>query len=383
MRREDCGLRRLVTRGPARALLTSALVAALEISHGVSAVAANAPPPPGAARPPASPPTSSPASPPALAVTAADFDARTFHDAAGHALPYRLFIPRGLAPSRKVPLVLFLHGSGGRGDDNLHQLTDQAAALTFVQPQTQARWPVFMVAPQCPAEEQWVAMPWGTPSGRGSRPAEPTWPMAAALALVDQLVTEFPAIDTAQLHVTGMSMGGYGTFDAAARAPSKWRAAVPICGGYDESQVASLVGLPLWAFHAEDDATVPVTRTRDVIAALRKLGGRPRYTEYPAAAHHGHASWIPAYADPDLLPWMFGPHPTPDEATVPAPASAGSSGAPPVTPARQRGCACQAGHGDVPSREPAARDAVIAFATTLGLGVFVSGRRRRQRPRNT
>ncbi len=243
---------------------------------------------------------------PAPATTPADFEARTFDDGAGHVLPYRLYRPRGLAPGRKVPLVLFLHGAGGRGTDNLRQLTDQAAPLVFVRPENQSRWPLFMVAPQCPPTEQWVGMPWGTPSGKGQRPAVPTWPMAAAVALVDRLAAEFSAIDTTSLFVTGMSMGGFGTFDAAARNPRKWKAAVPICGGYDETQVAGLVGLPLWAFHAADDPAVPVARTRDVIAALRAAGGAPKYTEYPASARHGHFAWIPAYADPGLLPWMFG-----------------------------------------------------------------------------
>lgn len=245
------------------------------------------------------------------ATTPADFEARTFADGAGHVLPYRIYLPRGLAPTKKVPLVLFLHGAGGRGNDNLHQLTDQEAPLVFVQPRNQARWPLVMVAPQCPLDQQWVAMPWGTPSGKGQRPAQPTWPMAAAMALVDALAKQYPAIDTTKLYVTGMSMGGYGTYDAAARHPGKWRAAVPICGGYDETQVAPLVNLPLWAFHAVDDPTVPVSRTREIVAALRARGGHPRYTEYPASAHHGHFSWIPAYGEPQLLPWMFGDHPDP------------------------------------------------------------------------
>jgi len=245
------------------------------------------------------------------ATTPADFEARTFTDGAGHVLPYRIYLPRGLAPTKKVPLVLFLHGSGGRGNDNLHQLTDQEAPLVFVQPKNQARWPLIMVAPQCPLDQKWVGMPWGAPSGKGQRPAQPTWPMAAAIALVDALAKQYPAIDTTRLYVTGMSMGGYGTFDAAARHPGKWRAAVPICGGYDETQVAPLVNLPLWAFHAEDDPTVPVSRTREIIAALRARGGHPRYTEYPASAKYGHFSWVPAYGDPELLPWMFGEHAEP------------------------------------------------------------------------
>lgn len=243
----------------------------------------------------------------AAAATPTDLEARTFKDAAGHVLPYRIYVPRGMDPKAKVPLVLFLHGSGGRGNDNLHQLTDQPAPLVFVQPENQARWPAFMVAPQCPLDQQWVAMPWGAPTGKGQRPAQPTWPLAAAMALVDELQKQYPAIDAKRLYVTGMSMGGYGTYDLAARNPGKWRAAVPICGGYDETHVAPLINLPLWAFHAADDPTVPVARTREIVAAIRGLGGHPRYTEYPASMKYGHMSWIPAYGDPDLLPWMFGP----------------------------------------------------------------------------
>jgi len=278
-----------------RLLLTSAVVAGIA-GTGSSAVAAGG------------------------AVTPAELDARTFKDGSGHVLPYRIFIPRNLPATKKVPLVLFLHGSGGRGNDNLRQLTDQSASLVFVQPENQARWPLFMVAPQCPQDQQWVAMPWGTPTGKGQRPEQPTWPMAAAVALVDQLQKEYPAIDAKLLYVTGMSMGGYGTYDAAARHPGKWRAAVPICGGYDETQVGPLVNLPLWAFHAADDPTVPVARTREIIAAISKLGGHPRYTEYPASARYGHHSWIPAYGEPQLLPWMFGA--PAGRATAPAPENA-------------------------------------------------------------
>lgn len=256
---------------------------------------------------------------PSPGITVDAMTAHTFDAGGGHTLPYRLFVPAGvsaaasrpdagaMAARRKVPLVLFLHGAGGRGTDNRKQITDQPASLVFIQPGNQARWPVFMVAPQCPPDQQWVAMPWGDVSGKGKRPAAPTWPLAAAVALVDRLVAEHPSIDASRVYVTGFSMGGYGTFDAAARWPRKWKAVVPICGGYDETQVGPLTGLPMWAFHAADDPTIPVTRSRVLIDALRAKGGHPRYTEYPASEKHGHFSWIPAYADPQLLLWMFGP----------------------------------------------------------------------------
>src|SRR5262249_50592942 len=131
------------------------------------------------------------------------------------------------------------------------------------------------------------------------------WPLAAALAVLDKLIQEFPGIDTARLYATGLSMGGYGTWDTVVRNPTKFRAAVPICGGYDETTVAPIATLPIWAFHAADDSTAPVQRTRAILNAIRALGGQPLYTEYPAALKINHQSWVPAYNTPELLPWMF------------------------------------------------------------------------------
>src|SRR5262249_44261333 len=96
----------------------------------------------------------------ASAQTVDSFQARTLRDAAGHTLPYRLFVPEGYTASRRYGLVLFFHGAGGRGTDNRSQLTDQDAPLVFVRAENQARWPVFMLAPQCPDDQQWVDMDW-------------------------------------------------------------------------------------------------------------------------------------------------------------------------------------------------------------------------------
>lgn len=257
-----------------------------------------------------------PAPAPASAETAVSVDdlrALSYDDGRGHQLPYRLFVPRSYdprnQPHKSYSLVMFLHGAGGRGTDNRRQLTDQTAPLVFAQAANQARWPVFLLAPQCPADQQWVAMPWGTPTGQGQQPAKPTWPLAAAIDLVDKVRRDYPEIDAGRVTLTGISMGGYGTWDAAIRAPTRWKAAVIVCGGHDPLAVAPLVQshLPLWVFHAADDPTVPVQRSREMIAALRAHGAAPRYTEYPASLHLGHPSWVPAYADPGLLPWMLGP----------------------------------------------------------------------------
>ena len=259
------------------------------------------------------------------AVPVDSFVAGSYTRPDGDTLLYRLFVPVGYDPNGKFPLVVFLHGAGGSGTDNLAQLTDQEAPFVFVQPENQARWPVFMLAPQCP--DMWTDFFASDPSGKGAQPPAPSWPIVSLMAVIDQLLTEYPGIDPDRLYITGLSYGGFGTWDAGVRYPRRWRAVVPVCGGYDETKIAPLVDMAVWAFHAADDDSVPVERSRDVIAALRALGGKPRYTEYPAEAHYGHASWNPAYNDPQLLPWMF------DE--VPKMQAVGGQG----------GCACAAAPG--------------------------------------
>jgi predicted peptidase len=132
-------------------------------------------------------------------------------------------------------------------------------------------------------------------------PKDPSEPLRLALETIDALQKEFP-IDAKRLYVTGLSMGGYATWDALCRYPAKFAAGVPICGGGDESKVALMAKVPVWAFHSEDDNVVKVIRTRNMIEAMKKAGGDPKYNEYKGL---GHGSWGKAYAEPDLLPWLF------------------------------------------------------------------------------
>ncbi len=233
------------------------------------------------------------------------FVARTYSDGKGHSLPYRLFIPDGYDASKPYPLVLYFHGAGGRGSDNLKQMTDVPRFLVLAEPANQRKWPCFILAPQCPENQQWAAMPWSEPSGVGKFTSI-TWPMEASLALVDSLPQEYRGIDVSRLYVTGISMGGYGTWDAVCRVPKKFKAAVPICGGGDPgkiAQVTELKNLRVWAYHSADDRTVPAGRTREMIDVLKALKGiQPRYTEFPDG---GHDAYTRAYADPALLPWLF------------------------------------------------------------------------------
>lgn len=125
--------------------------------------------------------------------------------------------------------------------------------------------------------------------------------MKLVLELIASLQKEY-RIDPKRLYITGLSMGGYGTWDVLARYPDLFAAAVPICGGGDESTAARIAKIPIWAFHGALDTAVKVERSRNLIAALEKAGGKPLYTEYPDEAH---ASGVPAYRAPVMMEWLF------------------------------------------------------------------------------
>jgi len=247
------------------------------------------------------------------AATVDDLVAITFTNSTGQVLPYRLWVPSPLDPSRRYPLVLFLHGAGERGTDNRTQLAPNPDPLVFVAAENQARWPCFFIAPQCPAGQTWAGMTqgdrWGDMDGRGDFTPDPTWPMAATMAALSAMTNSglyAEQIDLGRLYVTGLSMGGYGTWEAVSRWPGVFSAAIPICGGGDPERVGVVGSLPVWMFHAADDTVVPAVRSRQMTEALRDQGVTARLTEYPASLRIGHASWRPAYADPELLPWLFG-----------------------------------------------------------------------------
>ncbi|QGN33830.1 alpha/beta fold hydrolase [Microlunatus sp. Gsoil 973] len=193
-------------------------------------------------------------------------------------LPYWLHRPDELAePS---PLVLFLHGAGERGDDldrvAVHGPPKQIAAGQQL--------PFILAAPQCPTDSWW------------------TWQEEALDALLDELLTTHP-VDPERVYLTGLSMGGIGAWQLAARYPERFAAVVPICGNAGPWMARRLVGLPIWAFHNEDDPVVPVTGTTRMVAALEQLGGDVRATIKPTG---GHDSWTAAYDDPALYDWMLG-----------------------------------------------------------------------------
>ncbi len=225
------------------------------------------------------------------------FQSRVYRGDNHFSLPYRLLVPTRPETGNNYPLILFLHGSDERGRDNKKQLF--VGLDIFADQDKMKRYPCFILAPQCPEEKMWADVDWK--SDCHTMKEEPTPALMAALNLVKLLINEYP-IDVDSIYVTGYSMGGFGAWEAVQRWPDFFAAAVPVCGGGDESAAQRIAHVPLWAFHGARDTIVKVSRTRRMIHAVVRSGGIPRYTEYP---HSNHFSWGIAYGDEELFKWLF------------------------------------------------------------------------------
>ena len=198
--------------------------------------------------------------------------AKVYRGSQGRTMPYRLYIPLNYDKEKKYPLVLYLHGGGGRGDDNRKQIEGGNAYIVdlLVSRSTQTKNPSIVVVPQAP-DEGWI----------GPDTITPTRYLSLVLHLIRDLDNSY-SIDANRRYVLGQSMGGLGTFAILTMQPNMFAAAVPVCGGGDESRAAGIAHIPIWAFHGELDQAVPVERSRNMIAALTKAGGKPKYSEYKA-----------------------------------------------------------------------------------------------------
>jgi predicted esterase len=215
----------------------------------------------------------------------------------GGSLPFRLFIPKNLVHDKSYPLLLFLHGAGELGDDNSRQL--EGFPWKFASSESQAKHPCYIVAPQCPKSDAWSSFPEYPANARSSH--SPTPAIRITIELIENLISECK-IDKSRVYVTGLSLGGEGTFDIVSRRPDLFAAAVPVCGIADVEKVPKMTSVPFWIFHGELDEINPVKYSREVFQALKSKGATPIYTEYKDA---GHDIWSRAYGDPSLIPWLF------------------------------------------------------------------------------
>ncbi len=229
---------------------------------------------------------------------------KAFYISSGDTLPYRILFPENYDRKKKYPLVLFLHGAGERGNDNEKQLVHGASL--FLKAENRKNFPCIVIVPQCPADDFWAS----TKIDRTKTPHDiaflyenkPNTGLALAIKLTRQIIKS-ESVDKKRVYITGLSMGGMGTFEAVYRFPKLFAAAAPICGGANAlAYTKKTAKTPFWIFHGAIDAIVPVQLSRDMYARLQALKGKVKYTEYPTVNHN---SWDNAFAEPDFLTWLF------------------------------------------------------------------------------
>jgi predicted peptidase len=224
-------------------------------------------------------------------------DAKQFLSEEGDTLNYRIFVPKEADSTGTYPVVLFLHGAGERGSDNTAQLTH--GVWRFVEDSVQQNHPSIVIAPQAPKGQYWGEAEWREESTKLKE--QPAKPLVLVMNLMEQIQDEYK-VDASRIYITGLSMGGFGTWNLIARYPEKFAAAAPVCGGGDVTKAHRIAHLPIWNFHGALDKVVPPQLSRDMIAAIRYAGGHPGYSEYPDV---GHDSWVQAYREPFLVDWLF------------------------------------------------------------------------------
>ena len=201
-------------------------------------------------------------------------------------LNYRLVTPD--RPTENAPLIVYLHGAGGAGDDNLAQLKRGSGyAISRLK---ESAGPSFILAPQCPQDQAW----W-SPSEEPGRFGE------AVLGVIETLL-QIESIDPHRVSLVGVSMGGHGVWDLGWRYPDRWAALMPICGAVPPHRLSRLCRTPVWCFHGGEDRDVPVEGSRQAVRQLENLGAPVKYTELPGV---GHSCTREVFARCDYGSWLL------------------------------------------------------------------------------
>ena len=179
---------------------------------------------------------------------------------------------------KRWPLVMFLHGSGERGDE-------LSKVKVHGPPKLAAKgkdFPFILISPQCPEYEDWST--------------------DTLNAMIDHVITKY-RVDERRIYCTGLSMGGYGTWALAIAYPKRFAAIAPLCGGGNDKKVIGLTKVPVWCFHGAKDMSVPIEEDQRMVDALKKAGGNVKFTIYPEA---GHDCWTETYNNPEFFEWLLG-----------------------------------------------------------------------------
>lgn len=194
-------------------------------------------------------------------------------------------------------VLIFLHGAGERGDDNVKQLVHGAGECIRWCEKNQQK--VLLLFPQCPCGKQWVDTPWSELSH--TIPAE-SESMKLAMGILEEEIRRGD-LDRNRVYISGISMGGFGTWDAISRYPEKFAAAFPVCGGADLAMADRIKDIPILTYHGDSDTVVLTSRTRDIVSAVRNAGGSQiTYVEVPDC---GHNSWSTAFGNEENWSWLF------------------------------------------------------------------------------
>lgn len=201
-------------------------------------------------------------------------------------LPYLLHLPETYeeGADQPLPLLFFLHGMGERGED-LDKVTLHGP---YQRAMSDPNFPFILLSPQCPVTSTWVQE------------------LEALSALLDEIIHTYP-IDEERIYLSGLSMGGFGTWHFAEMEPDRFAALLPICGGYVPhigfpERIKALKDVPVWTFHGELDQVVPIHLTEALVKALEEAGGHIRFTRYPDL---GHDAWTRTYENPEVYEWLL------------------------------------------------------------------------------
>ena len=230
----------------------------------------------------------------------ATFD-REVYEENGRSLPYRILLPKDFEPTKKYPLLVFLHGAGERGSDNALQLTHGSSL--FLTPTFRENHPAIVFFPQCPKEDYWATIVSREGPSRFVYSEKPK--DNPQLDLVEGMLRSLKKkyrIDKKRIYLGGLSMGAMGTFELVYRNPRKFAAAFAICGGANP-KIARKLRRPVWRIdHGEADQVVPIVLSENMVTALEKKKAKVLFNRYPGVNHN---SWDNVFADPSFLSWLF------------------------------------------------------------------------------
>lgn len=243
---------------------------------------------------------------------------KTFSASNDLELAYRLFIPPSYDGNTEIPLLVHLHGRGDRGIDNRPAIYNKLPLFnglnSIVSPNSQSKYPSIVLVPQCSDKtinEEWVKWVGNTPEtpflglgkdGSYAMAENPSESGFATLELIDAIISEY-AINKKRVYLTGISMGGFGTWEYVGRRPELFAAAVPMAGYSDPTIIDKVKHIPFWIFHGDADRSNPVEGSRTMYKLLTEAGADVQYTEYPGVGHS--PAFQVAWKEPDLLPWIF------------------------------------------------------------------------------